>query len=358
MQIPAKKERNSNLELYRIIVMFMIIAHHYVVNSGLFEFITQQECSGSTIVMLIFGAWGKTGINCFVMITGYFMCKSKFTWEKLLNLYLQIIFYSVIIYLVFCIIGQECFSTKKFASKFIPIQSITDSFTGCFLLFFMLIPFLNILVNNMNRKQHQRLVLFLFTIYSLLPSIPKFNIHFNYVEWFCVLYILSSYIRFYGLFSRITTKQWGLLSIALILIASASIAGISILSKNTHYPYFFVADSNKIFATLIAISTFMYFKNLNIRYSKFINTVGATTFGVFLIHANSNAMRHWLWIDNVDCIGHFNQSITNTLLYSFTVVLTIFILCSFIDYTRKKLIEPQIYTLSTRIRNIVSKTTA
>lgn len=30
-----KKQRNSNLELYRIIVMLAIVAHHYVVNSGL-----------------------------------------------------------------------------------------------------------------------------------------------------------------------------------------------------------------------------------------------------------------------------------------------------------------------------------
>lgn len=30
-----KKERSSNLELYRIICMLMIVAHHFVVNSGL-----------------------------------------------------------------------------------------------------------------------------------------------------------------------------------------------------------------------------------------------------------------------------------------------------------------------------------
>lgn len=29
------KTRDSNLELYRIIVMLLIVAHHYVVNSGL-----------------------------------------------------------------------------------------------------------------------------------------------------------------------------------------------------------------------------------------------------------------------------------------------------------------------------------
>ncbi len=29
------KARNSNIELYRIIVMFFIVSHHYLVNSGL-----------------------------------------------------------------------------------------------------------------------------------------------------------------------------------------------------------------------------------------------------------------------------------------------------------------------------------
>ena len=35
--IENKKERNSNIELYRIFLMLLIIAHHYVVNSGLMD---------------------------------------------------------------------------------------------------------------------------------------------------------------------------------------------------------------------------------------------------------------------------------------------------------------------------------
>ena len=45
--------------------------------------------------MLLFGAWGKTGINYFVLITSYFMCQSKIKWEKLLKLYIQIAFYTL-----------------------------------------------------------------------------------------------------------------------------------------------------------------------------------------------------------------------------------------------------------------------
>lgn len=101
-----KKERNSNLELYRIIVMLLIVAHHYVVNSGLIQVLENEPLDVPSCVMLVFGAWGKTGINCFVLITGYFMCRSRFTWDKLLKLYMQILFYTVIIYGVFCVTGH------------------------------------------------------------------------------------------------------------------------------------------------------------------------------------------------------------------------------------------------------------
>lgn len=36
--VSRKSERSSNLELYRILVMLLIVAHHYVVNSGLVDF--------------------------------------------------------------------------------------------------------------------------------------------------------------------------------------------------------------------------------------------------------------------------------------------------------------------------------
>ena len=67
---PVKKERNSNLELFRIISMFLIVAHHYVVNSDIINLIKTNPSSNTSIFLLIFGAWGKTAINCYVFITG------------------------------------------------------------------------------------------------------------------------------------------------------------------------------------------------------------------------------------------------------------------------------------------------
>lgn len=69
--------RQSNLELYRIIFMYLIVLHYYVVNSGLADTMQLHGDFPKNLVYAIAGGWGKIGINCFVLITGYFMCKSS-----------------------------------------------------------------------------------------------------------------------------------------------------------------------------------------------------------------------------------------------------------------------------------------
>ena len=54
--------------------MLAIVAHHYVVNSGLMEIINESgSMSFPALFLLLFGCWGEIGISCFVLITGYFM---------------------------------------------------------------------------------------------------------------------------------------------------------------------------------------------------------------------------------------------------------------------------------------------
>lgn len=343
-----KKERNSNLELYRIIVMLLIVAHHYVVNSGLIQVIENEPLDAPSCAMLIFGAWGKTGINCFVLITGYFMCRSRFTWDKLLKLYMQILFYTVIIYGVFCVTGHERLSVYDILWKIWPVKSINSGFTSCFILFYLFIPFLNIFLRNLDHKNHLRLLIVLLFSFSLLPTIPLIHHSFNYVGWFIVLYLVGSYIREYGISNKISHKAWGFISIFFILIASISVLGMASLYKLNYIPnflpFFFISDSNKILSLAIAVSSFMYFKDLRIPHSRLINAVGGATFGVLLIHANSDAMRTWLWGETVDCIGNYREDILWTVGYATGSVLVIFILCTGIDWFRGKFIEPHLIT--------------
>jgi ABC-type dipeptide/oligopeptide/nickel transport system permease component len=118
----------------------------------------------------------------------------------------------------------------------------------------------------------------------------------------------------------------------------------------------FVSDSYKILAVAVAVTTFLWFKNLDIPYNKLINIIGGTTFGVLLIHANSNAMRQWLWKDTVDCVGHYALPLPQLMLYSIAVVLAVFFTCSVIDRLRQVYIEEPFFkwydrkNLSQRIR--------
>jgi len=329
------KRRESNLELYRIILMLFIIAHHYVVNSGLIQVIEQEPLTGKTIFYYIFGAWGKTGINCFVLITGYFMCKSQITLRKFLKLLLEVEFYKLVFYLIFIISGYQEFTWGSLRSL-LPVNAVKADFVGCFILFYLFIPFLNILVKNMSQRQHLMLVVLTLTIYTVLGSIPKFNIAKNYVSWFCILYFISSYIRLYGIkFGKWANIKWGWMTIALLLVSSLSILAICYMNRHTSHnqpPYFFISDSNKILAVLTSVSAFMYFKNLRIPYSKYINMAVASVFGVLLIHANSNTMRQWLWKDTLDNVGHYGDSLF--WLHAVLSVIAIFVVCAVIDQIR------------------------
>ena len=116
-------QRNSNLELFRIITMLLIVAHHYVVNSGLAGAGSPMQTNPSslrTVFLYLFGAWGKTGINCFVLISGYFMCTSRITANKYAKLLFEVEFYRFVIYLVFVLTGYDQFTVSGFVKTMMP----------------------------------------------------------------------------------------------------------------------------------------------------------------------------------------------------------------------------------------------
>ena len=339
----GKKQRNSNLELYRIICMLMIVAHHYVVNSGLLSsegLLTKDYPLTGNLFLALFGAWGKTGINCFLMITGYFMCTSKITIKKFVKLMGQIYFYKIVIYAVFFFFGYETISLNRIVTLIMPVWGFNDNFVSCFIGFWLTIPFLSVLVQNMNKRQHQLLLALSLCIYTFLGSVPSFRVSFNYITWFGIIFFIASYIRLYpaAIFER--KKLWGWLTFVCLLFAMASIILLRYFwGQRVGLGYNFVSDSNKIFAVAIAVCSFLWFKNLNIRYSKVINAFGAATFGVLLIHANSDAMRTWLWNDTIDVVGHYCLPFGQLVLYSIGVVLAVFLVCNLIDQLRIATLE-------------------
>lgn len=335
-------ERSSNIELFRILSMLMIVAHHYVVNSGLMDCIdAQASLHFQDYFLLLFGWGGKTGINCFVVITGYFMCTSEITKEKFFKLLGERYFYAVVIWCIFFFSGYEAFSIKGFLKMLFPFFTVADNFTGCFLLFYLLIPFLNKLIHAITEKEHLFLMAWCLGIYVLLPSFAKATVTFNYVTWFSILYVVAAYIRLYPKSWFGSAKITGLMAGASLLLSWTSVVVLATLSrmfgKHVGLCYFFVADSNKVMALSAGVSAFLFFKNLKIGYSKVINTIAASTFGVLLIHANSDAMRRWLWKDVCNNVGAWQEG--NTIVHAIVSVTAIYTVCTVIDMMRNWLTQ-------------------
>lgn len=356
---PLLKTRDSNIELFRIVTMIMIIAHHYVVNSGLFtnEFIFSKPFSINSIFLILFGTWGKTGINCFVLITGYFMCKSNISLKKFLKLFLEFLFYKIVIAIVFWIFGIAPFNLEEILKVIIPVRSVASGFVGTYLLFFLTIPFVNILVKNMTEKQHLLLILLTFIIYVVFGTIPFLSVSMNYVSWFIVLYFIASYIKLYPKKLFENTKFWLITSIISIILSVASIFACLWAKTNNIAdisPYNFVQDSNTFLALTNGLCLFMLFKNLKVKQSKFINKIASTMFGVLLIHANSDAMRQFLWVDLLKNVQKYTHDLL--ILHAICSVLIVFIVCIIIDLLRIKFVEKPFFKFYDKIHGkIVNK---
>lgn len=349
--------RNSNLELYRIIVMIMIIAHHYVVNSGLPDLINNNLVTDNSLFFSVFGSFGKTGINCFVLITGYFMCRKEISLRKWLKLLICILTYSLL-FGVF-LLGLSYLSEMDMPS---PITYrygfISTSFVYSYLLFYLFIPVLNILIKNIDQTQHKRLLVLLVFVFVCCSFIERGGLH--YVAWFSVLYMIGSYLRNYPFKRDKDVRFWGTLTAISFTASVVSVLAIMYCYKimgrhpSMWLSHIMLSDSNAPMALLNAVTSFMWFKNIQIKHSKWINTLASCCFGILIIHSFTVGVPHLLWHVIFDCAGHYNTALY--WIYAPMAVMIVFSVCACIELIRIKTIEtPMLNWAEDRVRSLLKR---
>lgn len=354
------KERKSNIELFRIIMILMVICHHYVVNSGIESLYTFDGKIGANMLfMQIFSSGGKIAINGFLLISGYFMCTSNTTLLKWLKLFFEIMFYNIVINSIFLIVGYTPLGTRSLLDGYFPLFDWLgmgkDSFISLFLVLLLITPFINKLISALNRREYRILLgilLFFFTVISSFyvkkgaDGIWHLSNNWEGLGWYVTVYLLGGYIRLH-LSEKLDTLRTGLImtvsSAVLICSSIFIIDNIKVKEPTFVGANHLVYGCNKILAVLTAISLFILFKNLNIGHSRFINTVSSATFGVLLIHGNSDTMRHFLWVDVFQNTSWFNVSHIDIVLRAVCVVAIIYVCCVIIDLLRQKLIESPLF---------------
>ena len=114
------KKRNSNIELLRIIAMFLIVLSHYAVHSGVNS---ASLPIGFNRFLLEASGLGGIGVILFVLITGYYCINKKnpFRLKRMLSMIFQVLFYSLALYLLFCILGAEKLTVTGLLKNALPI---------------------------------------------------------------------------------------------------------------------------------------------------------------------------------------------------------------------------------------------
>ena len=72
------KERDSNIELLRIICMLFILIHHFIIHSLVPDlFVRDGNINAYRVACIIVNGVVYVGVNCFILISGYYGIKFK-----------------------------------------------------------------------------------------------------------------------------------------------------------------------------------------------------------------------------------------------------------------------------------------
>lgn len=343
------KNRSSNLELLRILAMLGIVASHY---NGLIMPQLMETDTPLANFLLVQSAWGKIGINCFMLISGYFMCQIDASWKKYLKLLAWVYFYIIVIQIPLIIFGKIPNTIHSWIDVLFKWKSFDmDHFVTSFLIFYLFTPFIKIFIHSLSQKQLERIILLLSIFFIGYYNTPGFNDGMGFMiqplVWFTYLYLVAGYVRLYdNPFMRRGAYFWGgvlLIGIIMVFVSTIALHKLAIANVIEQSKIFrFSGYPNSVFAVITSFSAFMFFLKLRLPYSKIINIFGAATFGVLLIHTNCEYVYNFVF-DNllssteVAGIDFFN----GVRLFSISIVL-LFIVCALIDILRKIYIEPYI----------------
>lgn len=325
-------DRSSNVELLRIITMIAIVAHHYVLSSGIFDLTYGNPLAVNSLFFRIFGAWGKTGINTFVVITGFYMCQRKTNMRKLLDMVIQIITINIVAYMLFCLAGKEKMTVTNTLQAIIPIKSIDKNFVDCYLVFYLFIPYINKFIKSLDKKSYRCLLWLLLLVYSGIGFFPN-AVTMNYLSWFFIVYLVGAYIRIYN--EDVNRINWNFMFWGGYTISVVSIIICAWINERTgkNMGYYFVSDCNKILALVNGVSAFVFFSKLRIPQSKIINSFARSTFGVLLIHTTSDTMRTFIWRDVLKSDSHYQTPYY--WIFAIVSVLIVFFSCAIIETGRR-----------------------
>lgn len=334
--------RNSKLEILRIISIIFIVLSHYVVHSG---FNVHDLPLGINRAILEFCILGNIGTMLFVLISGYFLINSnKVKLKKIVHFILQVVFYSVFLYLFVIVINKEFFKIKDFILNLFPITFKRYWFATVYFIIYLFHPFINKFLNSLSRKEYINYLTISIFIFFVLSTITTMDYYGNEIIRFIILYSIGAYMSKYSdnyFYQKKNSIKNFILSSFLIMISIIlfDYIGVKVHFFSSHSTYFLNIYS--FLALLLSVSLFGCFSQMKPNSNKFINYISSLVFGIYLISDNKY-LREIIWCN---LLNNKNYFLSNYLIiHIIASILVISFICLFIEGVRKKIFEKTIFS--------------
>lgn len=332
-----KKERNLGIDLLRIISMCLVVLLHVLGRGGVLNNATVFSSHYAVAWFLEIMAY--CAVNCYALISGYVGVSHKFKYSSIIGLWFRVVFYTTIISGLFFVVKPETISINNILRAFFPVLfNEYWYFTSYFCLFFF-IPFLNILLEKLNKKMMKRLfitIVSIFSIFAMISPTDIFGLSGGYsVLWLSLLYLIGGYLKKYNIFKNWSCKKlfYGFLGclfftwISKMLIEIVTINIFGYVRGNMLLVSYF-----SITILCEAIFLLLLFSKIKIkRCKKFISYLAPLSFSVYIIHTHHLV---WEFIMKNRFVFILNYPIY---LFPFLVVgsvLIIYAICTLIDIIR------------------------
>ena len=282
------KYRKSNMELLRIISMFLVlVVHADFLALGIPSSKNLEADTLQTFGRFFFEALSIGCVNVFVLISGWFGMHASV--KGICKLLFQCLFFTIGIFFFFLILGKTQFDSNTLIEWFFLNKSYW--FIKTYLCLHLISPILNAFVEKASPKVFRTVLIALFLyifIYGWLFDATKDIAKGYSIISFIGLYLLARYVRLYPFKLTQLNKyaDLGIFFITVLLITGLAMLGTYIINKNmTNMMYWY---SNPLII-VGSIYLLLYFSKMKMD-SKIINIIAKSSFAVYLLHCNSNIL--------------------------------------------------------------------
>ena len=196
----GKQKRNWGIDGLRLVSMMMIVTLHILGQGGILGSVAPFSKQYYVAWFIEISAY--CSVNCYALISGYVGVYSTFRYYKVLEILAQLLFYNILITIIFLIFYPGIVDKTVILSMIFPISSEEYWYITAYIGMCLLLPGLNCVIKNLDKKA---LILSLRGIFLIMVALPwvlkffpvqivndPFKLESGYsMLWLCLLYTMG-----------------------------------------------------------------------------------------------------------------------------------------------------------------------